>query len=166
MKSRFRGSVLALLILAAAADAQTAADATAKARAALAVSKVRPAAAPVPALAPPPRPLDVFDTYQPAKAEAVTKNRPAVIYVGCDAGQECVRVPGAVTARVDAIAGYPRGTVLVCFPRGGHLWVHRTLACQASPADVIRATREADATKDRVPASAPAPKSGVVLDWS
>lgn len=154
-----RGSFALVVVMTAAgvAHAQDE-DPRARARAALSLSKARE---PAVAVAPMPRQASVYGTYADVRAAAISKNLPAVLYVGCDGSHECVRLPNAVTARVAAITGYPKGTVLVCFPHGDRLWVHKTLECPAPPDEVKRAVDGADLKKNPAP-----PRSDRKLDWS
>lgn len=118
----------------------------ARARAALALAKTKQS--PPPAAAPAPRPVvKVYPDYAAVKAASVAQNVPAVIYVGYDARHPPVPVPGAVVACTPGIMGYDDGTVLVCFPQGGHLYVSETLKCPAADADVRKAVRAAEAKK-------------------
>jgi hypothetical protein len=70
-------------------------------------------------------------------------------------------VSGAVTASVPQLTGYEPGQVVVCYPSGQNLWVHRTLPCSATPEAVREAVRKADEKK-----GPPPPGSGRILDWS
>lgn len=122
----------------------------AKARAALALAKSKAGPGLV-AQAPAPRPA-VLD-YAEAKRHAIERNAPVVVFVGCDP----VKVPDTLVAVVPEMDGYVAGTVLICYPSGGHLWADAKLPCPAPPEDIAKAVKVAGKKVDVKPRR---------LDWS
>lgn len=100
----------------------------ARARAALSLAGAKVPAATAPA----PRPAAVL-SYEQARRESLERKLPVVVYVGCPVVE---RVPGAITAAEASLEGFAAGTILVCYPRDGSVWVDSKLKCPAPAAEV------------------------------
>ena len=154
-----RKLVLAGLLFALAAPAFGAdldAERDRKARVALALAGGKPAIQ----AAPPPRAVVPKD-YPAGHAKAVADELPLVVFVGCRGAHT---VAGAVVSRVEEFAGTKGPAVVIGYPVRDRVWVHATLPCPVTDADLSAAVKAAAKKIADPPAKAmPAP---VPLDWT
>lgn len=152
---RILSLALALCVFTAVRADETG-DRERRARAALALASVKT----VPT-APAPRAVEPR-TYADGYKVAADTRRPLVVFVGCDREHN---TPGCVTARVSAMGDVKSPGVVVGYPVGDRLYVHKVLKCPVTDEELSVAVRAAigkisHATKD-ADAAAPRP-----VDWN
>lgn len=143
------GIVLSLLATEARADDKKAGrDRAAKAALALA------AAGKAPAITTAPQPRPAVRCYPTGCQAAKDAGKPLVVYVACPA----VPVEGAIVAQcsVETFGETTGPAIVVGYPRGDRMYVESTLACDAKPADIQRAVKEAAKKSTPPPKQMPA----------
>lgn len=126
-------SLCALLALAALARADDT-DRDRRAKAALALAGLKP----LPAKAPAPR--AATQGYAAGYRAAALDAMPLVVFVGCDTHHP---VSGAVVAKADEFGDVRGPAVVVGYPVQDRLFVHETLQCPVTDAQLARAVKDA-----------------------
>lgn len=127
-----------------------------KARVALALAGGRPATVTAPA----PRAVVPKD-YASGHAKSVADETVLVVFVGCRGAHT---VAGAVVSSVEEFAGTKGPAVVIGYPVRDRVWVHATLPCPVTDADLSAAVKAAAKKISDPPAKAmPAPAP---LDWA
>ena len=128
-----------------------------KARVALALAGTT--TAPKIAAAPAPR-VVVPKDYATGHAQAVSAEKPLVVFVGCNRAH---LVTGAIVSRVEEFGDVVGPAVVIGYPVGDRVMIHATLQCPVADADLDAAVKAASKKINDPPAKAmPAPKP---LDW-
>ena len=71
-----------------------------------------------------------WPSYSEGYEQALKESKVLVTYIGCEGSHPVEAVTGAVVSVQKCLANYSKGTIIVAYPFGNELVLHKTLRCE------------------------------------